>query len=107
MIIIQKGYERIVYRPGSGVESVSKHLWYKQPQVEGEPAHGFKFEVKNDGTLIQHITATQFTTFSPDGTITEQKANGQEAITRRGKADASKDLKPTDLSGPKPGALLA
>ena len=105
--ITQKGYEPVVYRPGSGVESVSNHLWYKQPQAEGEPAQGFKFDVKTDGTLIQHITATQFTIYSPDGTITEHKANGQEIITRRGKPDASKDLKPTDLSAPKPGALLA
>ncbi|CAN5511007.1 hypothetical protein BH11CYA1_BH11CYA1_14630 [soil metagenome] len=105
--IVQKGYEPVVYRPGSGVEGVSNHLWYKQPQVEGEQVQGFKFDVKADGTLIQHTNATQFTIYSPDGTITEHKTNGQEVVTRRGKPDASKDLKSTDISGPKPGALLA
>ncbi|MFA7339204.1 MAG: RHS repeat domain-containing protein [Candidatus Obscuribacterales bacterium] len=104
--ITQKGYEPIVYRPGTGVAGVSNHLWYKQPQLEGEPVQGLKFDVKADGTLIQHSSATQFVIYSPDGSITEHRANGQEVITRRGKPDASKDLKPTDLPGPA-GALLA
>ena len=103
--ITQKGYEPVVYRPGTGVAGVSNHLWYKQPQVEGEPVQGLKFDVKADGTLIQHSSATQFVIYSPDGTITEHRANGQEVITRRGKPDASKDL-PSDLPGPA-GALLA
>ncbi|MBP9092203.1 RHS repeat protein [bacterium] len=105
--ITQKGYEPVVYRPGTGVAGVSNHLWYKQPQLEGEPVQGLKFDVKADGTLIQHSSATQFVIYSPDGTITEHRANGQEVITRRGRPDASKDLKPSDLPGPKPGALLA
>lgn len=105
--ITQNGYEPVVYRPGSGVEGVNNHLWYKQPQTVGEQAQGFKFDLKSDGTLVQHISSTQFTIFSPDGTITEHKSNGQEVITRRGKANAAKDLKQTDLPEPKPGALLA
>jgi len=105
--ITQKGYEPIVYRPGTGVAGVSNHLWYKQPQIEGEPVQGLKFDVKADGTLIQHSSATQFVIYSPDGTITEHRANGQEVVTRRGKPDASKDLKPTEVAAPKPGTLLA
>jgi hypothetical protein len=105
--ITQKGYEPVVYSQDRGVADVNNHLWYKQPKIAGEPAPGLKFEVAGDGTLTQRTSATHYVTYSPDGTITEHRANGQEIITRRGKPDAKKDLKPTDLPEPKPGTLLA
>lgn len=105
--ITQKGYEPVVYSQDRGVADVNNHLWYKQPKIAGEPAPGLKFEVDGDGTLTQRTSATHSVTYSPDGTITEHRANGQEIIIRRGKPDAKKDLKPTDLPEPKPGALLA
>lgn len=105
--ITQKGYEPVVYSQDRGVADVSNHLWYKQPKIAGEPAPGLKFEVDGDGTLTQRISATHSVAYSPDGTITEHRANGQELITRRGKPEAAKDLKQTDLPEPKPGARLA
>jgi len=105
--ITARGQEPVIYRQGSGVADVSNHLWYKQPQIPGESVQGLKFDVKADGTLIQYNSATQFVIYSPDGTITEHRADGQEVITRRGKANEKTEMKPTDLSAPKPGALLA
>lgn len=105
--ITQKGYEPVVYSQDRGVADVNNHLWYKQPKIAGEPAPGLKFEVDGDGKLTQRTSATHSVTYSPDGTITEHRANGQEIIIRRGKPDAKKDLKPTDLPEPKPGTLLA
>ncbi len=82
IIISEKGLPPVHYKPGEIVAGVSSHLWYKQPHLERDP--GFRFEVKDDGALIQYTNSTESKVFNINGSILERHAKKRDVVRRAG-----------------------
>ncbi len=83
-IIITRGGQSEHFKLGSAVAGVSNHLWYKEPYNANDRTPGFKFEVKSDGSLVQHVSSTKSITFGANGSISEKQGSGKDVLKRKG-----------------------
>jgi hypothetical protein len=83
-IFITRGIQTEHFKLGSAVAGVSNHLWYKEPYKANDRTPGFQFEVKSDGSLVQHVTKTKSITFGANGSILEKQGSLKDVLTRKG-----------------------
>ena len=107
IIITRNGQTPEHYKPGTGVAGVQEQLWYKQPHKSGDHTPGCRFNVKEDGSLVQQTSSTESVTFGVNGSIIENQGTAKEVVRRKGfvpNADQDKKL----ISGePSPKQELA
>ncbi|MBS1956908.1 MAG: hypothetical protein JST89_22155 [Cyanobacteria bacterium SZAS-4] len=84
IIITPNGRAPEHYKPGAGVAEVQGQLWYKQPHNSGDHTPGSRFNVKEDGSLVQQTSSTESVTFGIDGSIIENQGTARETVRRKG-----------------------
>jgi hypothetical protein len=89
--ITLKGQKPEHFKPGGSVADVSYDIWYKQPHNANDHTAGFKFDVKDDGSLVMHTKSTEFTIYQADGGIVEHNGSGKEKVVRKGYGVAAHD----------------
>lgn len=84
IIITRNGQPPEHYKPGAAVVGVQEQLWYKQPHVTGDSTPGYRFNVKEDGALVQQMSSTESVTFGVNGSIIENQGTAREIVRRKG-----------------------
>lgn len=84
IIITLNGRAPEHYKPGTGVAEVQGQLWYKQPHQPSDQTKGCRFDVKEDGSLVQQTSSTDSVTFGANGSIIENQGTAREVIRRKG-----------------------